>query len=367
MLGNIVFPLDDPKQVHRIRRFLLGAGAAMMVLLLLALSTAFGVLPRRAFYIASTAMIVLLAAFFLAFRTGFNKRFADPSLTLGQIVASTVVILYCLAESPRGHGIFALIYMVSFLFGVFRLSTRELLGLTGFVALTYGMILALQGRTNPNPDRIGEDILRWIVIVAVLAFFSFMGGYISRLRKNLAEANVRLEKAMLRIEHLAASDELTGVLNRRSLVEALGQQKSRADRYGVHHSVLMVDIDFFKHVNDTYGHAAGDAVLSRFASAAAGCLRQTDSFGRYGGEEFLAVLDQTSLEGACIVGERMCAMAKQLAFTEFDEKLQVSVSIGIAQYRPKEEWKEMVERADQALYRAKEGGRDRIECESAQG
>ena len=345
------------------RRFLLGAGAAMMVLLLLALSSALGILPRKAFLAASGMMIALLAAFFLAFRTGFNKRFSDPSLTLAQILASTLVIVYCLAQSPRGHGILALIYMVSFLFGVFRLSTRELLGLTIFVAVSYGLILAMQGRANPNPERIGEDILRWIVVVAVLTFFSFMGGYISQLRKKLAEANVGLQMAMRRIEELAARDELTGVLNRRSMMEVLAQHKGRADRYGVCHSVLMMDLDFFKRVNDTYGHAAGDAVLCAFSSAAASMLRETDRFGRYGGEEFLAVLDQTPLDAACAVGERICAATKELTFG-FDGKLRISVSIGIAQYRAKEEWKSMVERADRALYRAKEGGRDRVERQS---
>jgi diguanylate cyclase len=363
VLKSLVFPRDDPRQEHRLRRFLMGAGAALMVLLLLALSSALGILPRNAFFFASGMMIALLAAFFLAFRSGFNKRFSDPSLTLAQILASTLVIVYCLAQSPRGHGILALIYMVSFLFGVFRLSTRELLGLTTFVAVSYGLILAVQGRANPNPERIGEDILRWIVIVAVLTFFSFMGGYISQLRKKLAEANVGMQMAMRRIAELAARDELTGVLNRRSMIEVLAQHKGRADRYGVCHSVLMMDLDFFKRVNDTYGHPAGDAVLCAFSSAAESILRETDSFGRYGGEEFLAVLDQTPLDGACVVGERICAVTKALKF-EFDGKMRVSVSIGIAQYRAKEEWKSMVERADRALYRAKEGGRDRVERET---
>jgi diguanylate cyclase (GGDEF)-like protein len=198
----------------------------------------------------------------------------------------------------------------------------------------------------------------------VLMFFSIMGGYVSSLRKKLGEAHAGLERALLRIEHLAARDELTGVLNRRSLVEVLDQQKGRSDRYGAVFSILMVDIDHFKLVNDTHGHPAGDAVLARFAKVAAASLRQSDTFGRYGGEEFLAVLDQTTLEGACIVGERMCATAKRLQFDEFAATLRVTVSLGIAQYRPREDWHDLIKRADQALYRAKSGGRDRIEYET---
>lgn len=364
MLSGVIFPSNDPAQVHRIRRFLMGAAASLMVLFLLALAASFNILPKRGFIVASTATIALLLAFYAVFRLGINKRFADPSLTLAQIIASTAVILYCLYESPRGHGILALIYMVSFLFGVFRLLTRELLGLTGFVAISYGLILALQARALYDAQRVQEDFLRWMVLVAVLAFFSVMGGYLSRMRKNLSDANVRLENAMQRIEHLAARDELTGVFNRRSLVDVLTQQKSRSTRYGTHFSILMIDIDFFKRVNDTHGHPAGDTVLSRFAAAGAGMLRQTDTFGRYGGEEFLAVLDQTQIDGACIVGERMRLLVKQLQLDEIAEGFRVTASIGIAEHRRGEEWKVTVERADQALYGAKQGGRDRIERES---
>jgi diguanylate cyclase (GGDEF)-like protein len=364
MLSGVIFPSNDPVQTHRIRRFLMGAAASLMVLLLLALATYFGILPQPGFVVASTTMIALVIVFFVLFRLGVNKRFADPSLTLAQIIASTVVILYCLYESPRGHGILALIYMVSFLFGVFRLLTRELLGLTGFVAVSYGLILALQARAIYDVQRVQEDFLRWMVLVAVLTFFSVMGGYLSKLRKNLSDANARLENAMLRIEHLAARDELTGVFNRRTLVDILTQQKSRATRYGTRFSILMIDIDFFKRVNDTHGHLAGDTVLARFASAGAASLRQTDTFGRYGGEEFLAVLDQTELEGACIVGERMRLLVRQLQFDEIAQGMRVTASIGIAEHRRGEEWKVTVERADQALYRAKQGGRDRIERES---
>lgn len=364
MLNRVIFPLDDPQQVHLMRRFLMGLGASVMVLVLLFLSSLFGVLPFGAFLVTSLMMLLLVLGFFAVFRLGINKRFRDPSLTLAQIVASTLVLLYALSESPTGQGTLSLIYLVSFLFGVFRLSTPQLLGLTAFVSLSYAAILALQSYQPAEQVRLNQDILRWIVLTTVLMFFSIMGGYVSSLRKKLAEAHVGLEKALLRIENLAARDELTGVLNRRSLVDVLGRQKGRADRYGAGFSLLMVDIDHFKRVNDTYGHSAGDTVLTRFATAAAASLRQSDTFGRYGGEEFVAVLDQTNLEGACVVGERMCAMARRLQFEEVATSLRVTVSLGIAQYRTPEDWHAMIERADKALYRAKSGGRDRIERET---
>lgn len=364
MLHRMLFPDNDPQQAHLMRRFLMGIAASIMVLVLLFLSSLFGVLPFGALIAVSVATLLLVLGFFAVFRLGINKRFRDPSLTLAQIVASTLVILYALHQAPIGHGTLSLIYLVPFLFGVFRLSTPQLLGLTAFVSLSYAAMLALQPHPPADQLRLNQDILRWIVLTTVLMFFSIMGGYVSSLRKKLGEAHAGLERALLRIEHLAARDELTGVLNRRSLVEVLDQQKGRSDRYGAVFSILMVDIDHFKLVNDTHGHPAGDAVLARFAKVAAASLRQSDTFGRYGGEEFLAVLDQTTLEGACIVGERMCATAKRLQFDEFAATLRVTVSLGIAQYRPREDWHDLIKRADQALYRAKSGGRDRIECET---
>ena len=170
---------------------------------------------------------------------------------------------------------------------------------------------------------------------------------------------------MLRIEYMAARDELTDLVNRRSLVDFLKQQKSRGDRFGSTFTTLMLDIDHFKRVNDTHGHQAGDVVLKSFAQAASASLRATDVLGRYGGEEFMAILDQTPLDRSAIVAGRLCALARQLNFDELATGLRISISIGGAEYRPPEQWQATVERADKALYRAKHGGRDRFELDNS--
>jgi len=364
MLHGRIFPADNPRQIHRIRRLFMAAGASAMVMALLFVSHRFGVLSLRAFVTAALLTLMFIIVFYGVFRSGLNLRFRDSSLTLLQILASTVVILYVLYESPRGHGVLSLIYMVSFLFGVFRLTTRELLGLTGFVALSYGLLISLHWRPGIDPAVSGLMVLNWLVLVSVLTFFSVMGGYISRLRKEVADSRSRLQSALQRIEGLAAKDELTGVLNRRVLAEALTAQKNRADRYATAFSVLIADIDLFKRINDTHGHQAGDMVLKRFAAAAAQSLRNTDVFGRYGGEEFLAILDQTPLARVSVVAERLCALTRGLDLDHVVAGLKITVSVGCAEYRPPEDWQATVERADQALYRAKNGGRDRFELET---
>ena len=340
----------------------MATGASMMVVVLFFAAYLLDLLGREAFATAALLTVGFVVLFYAIFRSGLNQRFGDPSLTMPQILSSTLVILYVLSQSKEGHGILALIYMMSFLFGVFRLSTREMLTLTAFVALSYALIIGVQWYPEARTDRgaFNRMVLNWIVLTAVLAFFSVMGGYISKLRKDLADSKVRLEEALQRIEQMASRDELTGVLNRRSLIEFLDRQKSRADRFGTAFSVLMVDIDHFKRVNDTHGHHAGDVVLSAFARAAAANLRQTDVFGRYGGEEFLALLEQTPVQNVMVVAERLCALARGLNFDELASGLRLTVSIGGTDYRKPESWQTTVERADQAMYRAKNGGRDRF-------
>jgi diguanylate cyclase (GGDEF)-like protein len=362
MLKSLLFPSRDPRQLHRMRRWMMAASASMLVVVLFLAANLLGLLDLDAFAIAALLIVGFVVLFYAIFRSGLNLRFRDPSLTLPQMVASNLVILYVLSQSKEGHGILALICMLSFLFGVFRLSTRELLALTAFVAFSYALIITVQWypEASADPGAFNRQVLNWIVLTAVLGFFSVMGGYVSKLRKELSDSKVRLEEALQRIEHMVSTDELTGVQNRRSLIDLLDRQRSRADRFGSAFSVLMVDIDHFKSINDTHGHHVGDVVLSAFARAAAVNLRPTDVFGRYGGEEFLALLDQTPVQNVTVVAERLCALARGLNFDDLAPGLRITVSIGGTDYRKPERWQTTVERADQALYRAKKGGRDRF-------
>ncbi len=342
---------------------MMATAASVMVAVLFLAAYIMDFLDREAFATAALLILGFVILFYAIFRSGLNLRFRDPSLTLPQIVSSTLVILFVLSQSKEGHSILALIFMMSFLFGVFRLSTRQLLALTAFVAISYALIIGAQWYPDAHvdPEAFSREVLNWIVLTAVLAFFSVMGGYISGLRKDLADSKVRLEEALRRIERMAAQDDLTGVFNRRSLVEVLEREKGRADRFGAMFSVLMVDIDHFKRINDTHGHHVGDVVLKTFAQAATGCLRKTDAFGRYGGEEFVCLLDQTPPQSLAVVAERLCALARGLNFDDLVSGLRITVSIGGADYHKPESWQTTVERADRALYRAKKGGRDGFE------
>jgi diguanylate cyclase (GGDEF)-like protein len=171
---------------------------------------------------------------------------------------------------------------------------------------------------------------------------------------------IKLEQALNVINELAIRDELTGTHNRRHLIGLIEQERERVLRGRVAFCVCLLDIDFFKRINDTYGHAAGDAVLRLFALTVQKQIRDTDAFGRYGGEEFLLMLPATSLDDAMSFAERVRQHIEKLAFPDVSKALEVSVSIGVAQFRAAETIGQTITRADEALYVAKSGGRNRV-------
>ncbi len=159
------------------------------------------------------------------------------------------------------------------------------------------------------------------------------------------------------LEEQASTDPLTGTMNRNRIEERATFELMRSDRYGDKLSLLMIDLDRFKEVNDTYGHLAGDRVLRGFCEIARNCLRSTDILGRWGGEEFVALLPETGPKGAHLLAERLRMTLEGL---RFDGEIKVTASIGIAGYREGDDLGTLLGRADASMYRAKQGGRNRV-------
>lgn len=186
----------------------------------------------------------------------------------------------------------------------------------------------------------------------------------SRERDFMAQVS-QLEAASARLEHLARTDALTGVHNRREFFDTLGLEFRRSSRYGRALSVLMIDIDLFKRVNDRHGHPAGDAVLAQTAAILESSLRESDVIARYGGEEFAVLLPETATGGAEHVAEKLRAAVEAQEFTAKtaagDAALRITVSIGVASMPDAgiRDAQSLVARADEALYAAKRGGRNR--------
>jgi diguanylate cyclase (GGDEF)-like protein len=178
----------------------------------------------------------------------------------------------------------------------------------------------------------------------------------------------QIETQSARLENIASTDSLTGVANRRWLNQRLSAEWRRAIRRRAGIALMLIDIDFFKAFNDTYGHVAGDAALQQVATALASCLsRSEDAFARYGGEEFVAILPDTDLPGALTIAERMRAAVYDLGIAHSGSLLgRLTISAGVAYQVPSRgsSPEQIVEAADAALYDAKRSGRNRVAAEN---
>jgi len=164
------------------------------------------------------------------------------------------------------------------------------------------------------------------------------------------------------LERLANFDSLTGLHNRRAILHRLDEHIKQVRRYEGELSLIMLDIDYFKKVNDQYGHLIGDEVLENVAVLMQQNVRNTDSVGRYGGEEFIIVLSETDLSSALIVAERLRNAIEAAEMRDSEGNMfGITVSQGVSSYKPGEDKQSLISRADDALYRAKQNGRNRVE------
>ena len=197
----------------------------------------------------------------------------------------------------------------------------------------------------------------WLILAGlgvILAFAAWLATRVVAQRRRLVEANERLER-------LARTDALTGLFNRRSVNEQLRLMCASARRHEFPIAVLMVDVDMFKQLNDTFGHSAGDDALRHVADRLASGLRTEDMAGRWGGEEFVILLPHTSLDEAMVVAERLRSEVANapIALGEGGDLVTLSVSIGVAAHAG-ELPDTLLHRADVALYEAKRSGRNRV-------
>jgi diguanylate cyclase (GGDEF)-like protein len=162
-------------------------------------------------------------------------------------------------------------------------------------------------------------------------------------------------------QRAATTDPLTGIMNRRALLPALDVEQSRSERHGYPMSLLMLDVDHFKSINDEHGHAMGDQVLDALGRLLAKHARKTDIVGRWGGEEFLVVLSGANEAGARIAAERIRVAVEGITvLDEKSQRMRVTVSIGIACLEVNDTVDTLLARADHAMYQAKASGRNRV-------
>lgn len=317
-------------------------------------------------------VLLLNLCFFALIRTGYNLRYDDPSMTFAQITVSIVPAMYVMyfLDSGQARSVFLYLGIVPALYGILGLNTRQFIKVAIWYVIAFSTMLSLLALYRPMAMDVSLELVQLIALILVMSQMAWIGGYINHLRSKLRKRNLelqsttgQLEEALEQLGELARRDELTGLYNRRHLFEVLDQERNRVHRKHETFSVCIADIDFFKQVNDTHGHQMGDQVLRKVANELNEGLRNIDCIGRYGGEEFLIVLPQTALEGARIKAERFRQQVEKLSFTSEGKPFHVTLSIGLAEHKLEENVDDTIQRADEALYRAKNSGRNRTVSE----
>ncbi len=281
--------------------------------------------------------IALIGIFALLSETHVNDRFEDHYLTVFQVGGHVAIQLGFLLAAPQiGYAFLNVLFLV---FGVAALQMTSRQAAVAWTLTTVGVapIFLLTQIPIGLPVATTSDRL-----AAVLCF-------VLTIRKRLHKRGVELSEAYQRIEELAELDELTGSFNRRCIMRMLDDEIARAQRSNTPCTIALIDLDWFKRVNDAYGHPTGDEVLRTFAITVFANIRHIDKFGRYGGEEFLLVLPDTPDGEAVRTLDRLRAIIADLDWSAFSPAL-----------KPDETPDTFLARADRALYAAKAQGRNRI-------
>jgi diguanylate cyclase (GGDEF)-like protein len=292
-------------------------------------------------------------------RSGLSERLSsEPSLMIWQNTHSVVAVVwaYALLGPLRGAVLTILVLIVAY--GMFALSARQARWLGLFALTSLALVMAAKSASDPALYPWRQEVVHLMITGIVLLGMSALSIRMGALRRHLRQQRVELEVSLERIRQLATRDELTGLVNRRHMTELLTAEQARQLRTGRAMTLAMLDLDHFKHVNDSHGHLAGDAVLRVFAASVEPCLRSSDVLARWGGEEFLLMLPETGQAEAQQCVERMRASLAGVAFGEIATGLEVTFSAGLAPGQPGDGMDEVIELADRALYGAKQAGRN---------
>jgi diguanylate cyclase len=359
LISDTPAPTSDKLKQHlRLRRFMFASVFSILYLLVLAIFYTQDRIDRETLFETCAIVATVIVGFFIMFRLDLNLRLSDPSLTVHQLLAAVFTMLFVVYRAPESRLAFIAFFFVALMFGMLRCSGMKLtvLGLISLAA--FGLVIWRRYIGNHDAEMLRLDMLQFVVIAITFPWFVLIGGRVKQLQRDLRDVNSKLEDS----QEMARQDDLTGVHNRRALLVAMEGSKQWANATGEPLSICVIDLDFFKRYNDQYGHLIGDRVLQEFAQNVRDGLRSTDVFGRYGGEEFVQILPHTALPGAILDAERLRNRISSLDIPFARTIGPLTVSIGVAQYRPGETIVQTFARADGALYKAKQLGRNRVEC-----
>ncbi len=360
--GRVISPIT---QALFLKRFGMAAGTYVIVMSLTWLAILAGEL-HQSFHVAiigSALVVFSQIALLVVFLTRFNQRFNDASLTEFQVVLALCWLTWLIFYLDTARGAFLILYAPILLFGLFQLTPWvfarcSLLVFVSFCAIN-GWEFWHGQMAHP-----AAAMLQLSALFVMLLWLSLFASYVHTQRMRMRQRRYALQAhqdtlrgMMLQLEELAATDELTNLYNRRYFLRMATRELTQLDGYSLH-GLALIDLDHFKRINDSYGHAAGDQVLQAFAANAESCLRETDVLARYGGEEFVLLIPYCTEQQLIECCERVRESFARVQLNELPDAC-LSLSIGMTLLQWGDNLDDALHRADQALYLAKRSGRNR--------
>lgn len=338
--------------------WLMTSGVYGLFILLSVLGDRVGFVSDQRSHFLRILIPVCLLAFYVAMRSGWSRRLSDPSMTASQMAFAILMLGLSYLVVSQARGIFLMILPLVLLFGAFTLPSARCRQLGWFAVAVLGLAMGASVWVEWGRATLRVERVIFLVSAVVLPLAAAMAGRLSAMRSQLRTQKHDLRDALRSNILLAKQDPLTGLPNRRHALELFAYEEKRVRRQPGLTCICVLDIDHFKNVNDTFGHATGDDVLRLFAQSAVACLRTVDVLARWGGEEFVLLMPDTSLAVGTVVVDRLRNHLARDDVWQSLPQVKVTFSAGIAAHMPHEGMDATVSRADSALYKAKSQGRN---------
>lgn len=354
-LSSLQLAPDDAAQQQRVAQSLLAAWVYVLFAGVHEIEVALHLVDAFAVRLLTAVSLAGAAVFHLLVRRRANLRWSHPARVAElQCVFGVACAVWAYAIHGPTRGAVLVILLVILVFGMFAL--------TPVAARRVGLLsVALLGLAIVCGLRLEADVeaVHFLYAAVAVAVVLVLSERLAGMRDTLLAQKGQLEQLLNRLSEQAVRDELTGLYNRRYMMNRLDQELAHPDRHAGALAVVLIDIDRFKEINDRYGHRVGDAVLRAVGLVASSALRQGDVVARWGGEEFLILLPLTPDATAVSAIDRLRTVLRDHPVSVAQPQLRVTFSAGLAMAGPGERAEQIIERADLAMYEAKRAGRDR--------
>ena len=348
------------------RRSLLGVGTVAIMALVIALAAVLELIDADVAVQGCIALLVIAAVFLTMMRTGFHERFTAAGFVAAQMLAVFLLLAWLTVRAEDTPAAISVLYLVAFLYGVLQLHRAQLAALAAVALVTHGtaifILIDMGARINQ-----AATWTQFGALVLAFAWFTYAAGTVLRLRQQLTEANRKLHDSRQDAEERARRDSLTGVFHYHHVMESLDREVARAQRLGKALSVARIDLDGLGEINAAHGTDEGDAALKRFVTAVLRALRNVDVLGRSWGNEFVAIMPDTDIEGAIVAADRIRISVACEVSPEIRGRTQLACTIGVAQHLKGDDTRGLLARAESGLNYAKAAGGDRVVALSPDG